>query len=230
MEEDGGPKMMMTMDAGDREGSAGAPNGPPPGMPSPMEMVQVSKIVSGARSHPEDALAQAAMISNATAKSDAYVGIARATVKTNKSVAKQALDKAMELKIADSQLAILRLDEAADLYLQLGEQDDAKKVVEKKMDAAEAAYETDTNPDRPNTALKAYWPSTASWRSALSTAVRISPEWAQSLLKDISDPEIRTVNQIALASMMLEVPAEPVTVITQTKDGTSIMSTDVSSR
>jgi len=170
---------------------------------------------------------KAAAISNPGPKVDAYIGIARISAKKNPSIARQALEKALDLPLEDTQRASMRIDDAAQIYLQMDDIDNAKKAVEKQIDAAEKAYRADSNGDDPNKALKAYWPSTEAYRAALRNAARISPDWAQTLLKEISDPEVRTLNQIALASVMLDVPPGPTTIITQTKNDSSIMSTEM---
>ena len=213
--------MMSTMHgSGDR-------TGPPAGMPAPAERMLVSQAMQEAEKDPQAAMNKAAAISNPGPKVDAYMGIARISAKKNPSVARQALEKALELPLDDTQRAVMRMDDAAQIYLQMDDTDNAKKAVEKQLDAAEKAYRADSNGDDPNKALKAYWPSTEAYRAALRNAARISPDWAQTLLKEISDPEVRTLNQIALASVMLDVPPGPTTVITQTKNDSSIMSTEM---
>ena len=216
-----GMMMMSTMHgSGDR-------TGPPAGMPAPAERMLVSQAMQEAEKDPQAAMNKAAAISNPGPKVDAYMGIARISAKKNPSVARQALEKALELPLDDTQRAVMRMDDAAQIYLQMDDTDNAKKAVEKQLDAAEKAYRADSNGDDPNKALKAYWPSTEAYRAALRNAARISPDWAQTLLKEISDPEVRTLNQIALASVMLDVPPGPTTVITQTKNDSSIMSTEM---
>lgn len=216
-----GMMMMSTM-----HGGGGRP-GPLTGMPAPAEMMLVSQAMGEAEKDPQAAMNKAAAISNPGPKVDAYMGIARISAKKNPSIARQALEKALDLPLEDAQRAAMRVDDAAQIYLQMDDTDNAKKAVEKQLDAAEKAYRADSNGDDPNKALKAYWPSTEAYRAALRNAARISPDWAQTLLKEISDPEIRTLNQIALASVMLDVPPGPTTIITQTKNDSSIMSTEM---
>jgi hypothetical protein len=223
----GNAGMMMMSTMHDGGGGGGGRTGPPAGMPAPAEMMLVSQAMEEADKDPQAAMNKAAAISNPGPKVDAYIGIARITAKKNPSIARQALEKALDLPLEDTQRASMRIDDAAQIYLQIDDIDNAKKAVEKQIDAAEKAYRADSNGDDPNKALKAYWPSTEAYRAALRNAARISPDWAQTLLKEISDPEVRTLNQIALASVMLDVPPGPTTIITQTKNDSSIMSTEM---
>jgi hypothetical protein len=222
----GNAGMMMMSTTRGGGGGAGR-TGPPAGMPAPAEMMLVSQAMEEADKDPQAAMNKAAAISNPGPKVDAYMGIARISAKKNLSIARQALEKALDLPLEDTQRASMRMDEAAQIYLQMDDAESARKAVEKQMDAAEKAYRADSNGDDPNKALKAYWPSTEAYRAALRNAARISPDWAQTLLKEISDPEVRTLNQIALASVMLDVPPGPTTVITQTKNDSSVMSTEM---
>lgn len=218
--------MMMSTMRGGGTGGGGRP-GLPSGMPAPAEMMLVSQAMEEADKDPQAAMNKAAAISSPGPKADAYMGIARISAKKNPSVARQAIEKALELPLEDPQRVAMRIDDAARIYLEMDDTDNAKKAVEKQLDAAEKAYQADSNADDPNKALKAYWPSTEAYRAALRNAARISPDWAQTLLKEISDPEVRTLNQIALASVMLDVPPGPTTIITQTKNDSSIMSTEM---
>lgn len=204
----------------------GGPGGPGAGrpMPSPVEMQRASKIVADADEHPQDALANASALSDPRQKTSALLGIARATLKKNSSVARAALGKALDAMAPlqpDDQ--IMQLRDVAGMYLQLNETEDAKKVIEKGIALAEKVYKTDVNADDPNTAMKAYWPSTNGWRSMIASAVRISPPWAQGLLKEIPDDDIRTIVQIGLANSLLGVSQGNITVMSQTKSGASMM-------
>lgn len=161
---------------------------------------QVRKIAADADKNPDTALAQAASISNLEMRADLYQMIARAAAKKDPTVAHSALDKLLAITDQlgdDFQLGALR--SSAELYLQMGESDDAKKVVERGFKLAEKLLKTDTNADDPNKALKAYWPSAEAYRSFTRLAGQISPEWALTTLKEISDPEMNAVVTTALA-------------------------------
>ena len=70
-------------------------------------------------------------------------------------------------------------------------------------------YREDTNPESPNQALKAFWPSTSSLRKTLySAGKRLGPDAAK-LLESIDDPDLHVFAQIALAAALAGVPALP---------------------
>jgi hypothetical protein len=83
-------------------------------------------------------------------------------------------------------------------------------------------YAVDSDDDDPNTALKAFWPSTNAYCVLLREAARISPPWAISLLPSIKDPEIRVAAETALAGGWLDAPIGPNTIMTTKKNSNSI--------
>ncbi len=212
-----GASFMMSNDGPAGGGRSG------PQMPAPLEMQQVSKIATEAEKHPRDALANCAGISDPGLRSQALLMIARATWKNDSSIAREALQKFIELnpKLEIAQ-QVMSLSTAAGIYLNMGETDDAKGVIEKGLAAAETAYKKDSNADDPNQALKAYWPSAEAYCGMLRLAVRISPVWAANLAKEISDPEMKVVAQIAMAASLLDVPTGSTMIMNATKQGTSM--------
>ncbi len=204
------------------DGPAGGAR-PGPQMPAPLEMQQVSKIAAEAEKHPRDALAMSAGISNPGLRSQALLMIARSTWKNDSSIAREALQKFIELnpKLEVAQ-QVMSLSTAANIYLNMGETDDAKGVIEKGLAAAETAYKKDNNADDPNKALKAYWPSAEAYRGMLRLAVRISPVWAANLAKEISDPEMKVVAQIAMAASLLDIPTGSTMIMNANKQGTNM--------
>jgi tetratricopeptide (TPR) repeat protein len=201
----------------------GGRQGPGPQMPAPLEMQQVSKIAAEAEKHPRDALAMCAGISNPGLRSQALLMIARSTWKNDSSIAREALQKFIELtpKLEIAQ-QVMSLSTAANIYLNMGETDNAKGVIEKGLAAAETAYKKDSNADDPNKALKAYWPSAEAYRGMLRLAVRISPVWAANLAKEISDPEMKVVAQIAMAASLLDIPTGSTMIMNANKQGTNM--------
>ena len=189
-----------------------------------MLMQQVMKVVQDAAKHPDDALANAGSIPDSRMRVQAYMGIAQTTAKTNASVAKQALEKAMEgVSDQDPTQQVLTVTSIANLYLQLEDNAGARKVIEKGMKMAETAYKQDTNADDPNKALKAYWPSSQAYAGLLRVAARISPTWSVELLKEIQDPELKGLGQIALAQAWLDVSPGGRTIMSNSKKGNMTM-------
>jgi tetratricopeptide (TPR) repeat protein len=221
----GGLSSNMTMSVGGPGGGSGSGSGrgAAPNMPSPMMMQQVMKIVQDSAKHPEDALANAAAVSDKNLRVQAYMGIAQTNAKANASAAKQALEKVMDgIGDLDPIQQATTVSSVAKMYMDLEDTATAKKVIEKGMGIAEKAYKVDTNADDPNKALKAYWPSAEAYRSMLRLAAKISAPWAMELLKDISDPEMKGMGQIALAQSWLDLPTGPRTIMNSNKNGTSM--------
>jgi tetratricopeptide (TPR) repeat protein len=212
-----------TMSVTDGRGPQGGGNRGPR-VPSAFEMQQMSKIVSDAAEHPQDALANVPSIARPELRARAFDAIARNTWKKNSGVAHQALEKLLDLvPQLDLNQQLFNLASVADTYLAMGDDEAAKKTVEKGLKVADKAYEQDSNADDPNKALKAYWPSTAAYRSFLRVAARISPAWATKVANEISDPEMKVVLQIALAEAWLDIPAGSTTIMTSTKKGSRMM-------
>jgi len=193
-------------------------------VPSALEMQQMSKIVADADSHPQDALANAELIARPLMRAHAYEAIARSTAKKNPGIARQALDKMLDLvPQLDSDEQLRTYIAAAESYLALADMVGARKAIEHGLKAADKEYEQDTDADDPNKALKAYWPSTNAYTKLLRLAARISPAWATQLADQISDPDIKTVVQIALAQSWLGIRAGGTTIMSNTKAGPRIM-------
>lgn len=188
-----------------------------------MVMQQVMKIVQDSAKHPEDALANAAVIPDKSSRVQAYMGIAQVNAKSNPSVTREALAKVTDA-LGDIELMqqVSTVSSVAKMYLDLDDSATAKKLIEKGMGIAEKAYKQDTNADDPNKALKAYWPSAEAYRGMLRLAAKISAPWAMELLKDISDPEMKGMGQIALAQSWLDLPAGQRTIMSSNKDGNSM--------
>ena len=224
----GGASFMMTNGAGGRgpgSGGGGPRRGPGgPDAPSPMEMQKAAKIGEDAEKHPQDALASAASLQDVRIRAGAYMSIAQVSWKKQPGVASQALDKAAETidKLDGEQQAMMYQD-VVRLYMRMGETDDAKKYIEKGIASASKIYKDDENPDDPNQAPKAYWPSVAGWRSMLSLASEISPLWASTLLKEIPDDEARTLGQLSIATALLQAQAPMTEIMSFTKDGGKMM-------
>ena len=220
--------MSVTDGRGPLGGGGGGAGARRPQMPSPLEMQQLSKIAADAIEHPQDALADVPAIPRPELRAQAYQLIARNSWQKNASVARQSLEKLLDLVPQlelDQQLRTLGA--VADTYLDMDEKDAAKKTVERGMTAADKAYERDSNADDPNKALKAYWPSAAAYRSFLRPAARISPAWATKLANEISDPEMKVLLQIAIAESWLDISPGSTTIMTSTKQGGNRMMLDI---
>jgi hypothetical protein len=191
---------------------------------NPLEMQKAAKIAEDAEKHPQDALANATSLQSDQVRLGAYMSIAQSTWKKQPSVARQALAKAADtVDKLESDQQVMQYSSLSRLYLRLGETDDAKKYIEKGMDAAAKMFKADSNADDPNQAPKAYWPSVAGWKSLLSLGSQISPLWASTLLKEIPDDEARTLAQLGIATSLLQSEPSKTEIMTVTKNRSSMM-------
>jgi hypothetical protein len=194
------------------------------GMPNREEMVRMQKIVADAEAHPQDALANAATLSSPELKAGAYEAIARATWKKNPSVAKSALKQLIEvLPQLEAQQQLMPMGAAANLYREMSEPAEARKVIEKGMETAAKLYQQDTDADNPNKALEAYWPSANAYMGLLRVAAEIEPNWALEQLKELPDEQLKTLARIAMANALLGQPVGQVMIVSAKKDGTNMM-------
>lgn len=196
---------------------------------------RMKEIVDQAEADPVQALAKATTLpitigdSPLSPRAGVLAAIARANVKKNPAVASQALSDLRKI-VPDMPLAIqaLTLHSAANLYLELGDKDTAEKVVSEGFKVADKLLEKDLNPDDPNQGLKAWWPSADAYRRFVEVQTKISQRDTLNLLKEIKDPEIRTVQSIMYARALLGLPMKTTTVVEKRKgvNRTSVTSTD----
>ncbi len=157
-------------------------------------------------------------------RAHALEGIARENFKDNPGPAKQAIDE-MRKAIADLDLSQQArfLSIAADLYFKMGDKESAGKVIGEGFKVADKILDKDMNPDDPNKALKAYWPSADAYRRFIDVQAKLSHRGAADILKEIKDPEVRTVESIMLSRALLGLAMKRVRVEQKTKNDNMIM-------
>ena len=212
--------------------NSGAPKGRlRPDPDSALEMQREAQIEKDAEDHPQDALANVALLQAPNLKTSAYITVARLAWKKNPSVARQALQKAAEsVDKMNPEVQSMSINEIAKLYMQWKDEESAKKVIEQGVASTDKVYRSDINPDDPNKAPKAYWPSTVAWRSMLALASQISPAWAASLLKEIPDEEIKTLAQLGIATALLRAQSPQTEIMSLTKNDGMMMITNTEER
>jgi len=160
-------------------------------------------------------------------RAGALEAIAKANVKKNPGASSQALSElrktAGDLKLG---LQAQYLSSAADIYLQMGDKDNAEKIVGAGFKIAEKLLDNDLNPDNPNQALKAWWPSADAYRRFVEVQTKISHPMALNVLKEIKDPEIRATESIMVARSLLGLPLKRFMVAEHRKDMNMMMMTD----
>lgn len=175
--------------------------------------------------HLNDAMANAGSISDPGMRAWCYGGIADVASTKKPSAAKDATEKMLD---ASANLApqerVRYYRAAAETYIKLGELDSAQVTVEKGLAAAKTLYKRDADPDNPNKAMKAFWPATNAYCDLLRIAGKISPAWALTLLKEISDPEVKVAAESILAGQWMGIAAGTNTVMTINNAGATISS------
>lgn len=166
----------------------------------------------------DKAMSQAASITDPNLRAQTYEYIARANAKQHATTAGRAIEKMLDAagKLKPGHAFPFYVS-AAEIYEQMDETDDAKKSIEGGLAEAGELFRSDSDDDDPNTALKAFWPSTNAYCKLLREAAHISPAWAISLLRTIPDPEVGVSAETALAGGWLGAPIGPSTVITNKK-------------
>jgi hypothetical protein len=184
-----------------------------------------------AETDPTQAIAQAAMLPLTLGTPRSYgpaprattlEAIARLTMKKNPTAARSALS---ELRKAIKDLPLgnqaRHLGVAANIYLQMEDVDRAEDVVGEGLSVAGKMLDIDSDPDDPNRALKAWWPSTNAYRQFVEIETKISHPATAKLLREIKDPEVRMVESIMFARALLAVPMKQFKVVAKTKSGNS---------
>ncbi len=206
----------------DSTGPRSTPPAPPPRVYQMLKMVeQMNRVLRDVRDHPQDALAQALAISDDTTRLRTLILVARATQKSNASVCTNALGRVVDQSDrVELQEASNLLVDAGRVYLAISDNDGVKTAAQRGASAAAKMYRADTNPDDPNQATKAYWPSTNAWTNFARLAAEVSPDTAVQMVNEIPDEEIRPLVRIALAATWLGAPTGSSLVLRQSKSGT----------
>jgi hypothetical protein len=172
--------------------------------------------------HGDEAMSQAASIPDLNLRAQTYEHIARVSAKKQASTAAKAIERMLDAagKLLPDEAFAFYVS-AARIYEEMDEMGDAKKSIETGLGVADKVLRADSDDDDPNTALKAFWPSTNAYCELLREAARISPAWAISLLQTIEDPEVRVSAETALAGGWLGAPIGPSTMMTAKKGNNS---------
>jgi hypothetical protein len=175
---------------------------------------RTQQIVDEAATDPGQALAHATTLPVVldgmmmmSPRGNALAGIAKAAAKNNPSIAKQALADLRKI-LPDMPLDIQAgsLQSAIATYIVMGDNDAAESAISEGIKVAEKLLEKDLNPDDPNQALKAWWPSANAYRSFVEAQTKVSRQQTLALLKEIKDQDIRTIESITYARTMLGLP------------------------
>ena len=152
-------------------------------------------------------------------RAQAYLAIARTVMKKNPSAAKDALEEmAASLEHAPYPYhAMESWIEGMAIAKELGDVDLAVKLFRSGMEQADKLRSDDANPDDPNLALKAWWPSVSAYWRLVQAASRFFPRTALEQVREIKDPEILLLLEVRLANNGLGAPAEESTTMVHKK-------------
>ena len=183
-------------------------------------------ILKEADTDPAQAIAQASALPLAIngwmppPRATTLEAIARATMKKQPASARQALAELRKtIQDMPPRDQMRFISSAANMYLQMDDKDKVDDVVGEGLSTAAKLLEIDVNPDDPNKALKAWWPSTDAYRRLIEIETKISHPATAKMLQEISDPEIRTVESIMFARALLGIPMHIVMTQEKTKKG-----------
>jgi hypothetical protein len=195
-------------------------------------MLRSNLILQEAETDPTQAIAQASALPLTiplwtSPRALTLEGIARANIKKQPASARQAVAE-LRKAVADLPLRdqFTFISHAADIYLQIDDKDKAEDVVSDGLGIAAKLLDHDINPDDPNKALKAWWPSTDAYRRLVEIETKISHPATAKLLQEIKDPDIRALESIMFARALLGLPMKYVTVAEKNKDGNRTRTTD----
>jgi hypothetical protein len=146
--------------------------------------------------------------------------IAKKVGKKNPSVTKNALAESRK-SLAQTPLTVQAksLNEAAEEYLEIGDEGDADKTISEALQVAEKLYAKDADAGDPNRVFKGAWPSTNQWRRCVQITARFSLSRAESIIAGIRDPEIAAFEKIYLANALIGVPPGTMSVGESHKSG-----------
>ena len=142
-------------------------------------------------------------------RGNALTAIAKAAAKNNPAIAKQALAGLRKI-VPDVPLTIQAglLQSAITTYIAMGDNDAAESAISEGIKVADKLLEKDMDPDDPNKALKAWWPSANAYRSFVEAQTKVGRQQTLALLKEIKDQDIRTIESITYARTMLGLPTK----------------------
>ena len=176
--------------------------------------VRAEDLATMAAANPTQAIAAAASLPDVAdrlaPRAQALLAIARATAKTNSGAAKTALSEMAESLNKTDPSAQKQYWEQSALWIEgseiahrIGEDDPATKLIHQGLSQAAKLKLKDEDPDDPNLALKAWWPSVSATSRLLATLGEMSPQAALAEARDIQDADVRVLCEVKMANKAL---------------------------
>jgi hypothetical protein len=189
-------------------------------------------ILKDAETNPTQAIAQATALPLTIAswmpspRATTLEAIARMNMKKQPASARQALAELRNIiKDMPPRDQMKFISSAANIYLEMDDKDKVDDVVGEGLTAAAKLLDNDINPDDPNKALKAWWPSTDAYRRLVEIETKISHPATAKMLQEIKDPDIRAVESIMFARALLGIPMQRVMTQEKNKTGNRVRNT-----
>ncbi len=149
--------------------------------------------------------------------------LARIAARKNPAVSRIALE---EIRSLAGNMPVRNqarvLEELPEIYLQLGDQEDARNSLTELVKIAGKLYADDSDLNDPNQAFKGMWPSANLWRHCVALAAKLSPSPVQEIMEDIPDPEIRTFERVTFANSLLGVDIESLSTVEKHRKGITV--------
>jgi hypothetical protein len=111
------------------------------------------------------------------------------------------------------------LEDLPDLYLRLGDEEEARKMLDQLVTVAAKLYQTDADLSDPNQAFKVWWPSANLWWACITFAGKLNPSPAEQIIEGVRDDEIKTFERVAFANSLLGAPTARFSIIEKHKHG-----------
>ena len=105
------------------------------------------------------------------------------------------------------------LADLPEVLLRIGDENEARDSLDTLLAIAAKLYKRDVNPSDPNQAFKGMWPSVNLWRRCMEFAAKLTPSPADQIIEDIPDAEIKLIERVALATSLIGVPLQQLSVI-----------------
>jgi hypothetical protein len=179
---------------------------------------RVQEIGRMAEDNPRQAIAAAATLAESVGSSwraefpraQAYLAIARTSMKKNPSAARDALEE-MAASLNHAAYPYHAMEYWLEGMARAREMDEVDLAVElfrSGMEQADKLRSEDVDTDDPNLALKAWWPSVSAYWRRVQAASHFSPRTALEQVREIKDPEILLLLEVRLANDALGARAE----------------------
>lgn len=151
-------------------------------------------------------------------RATALMTVAAKAARGNPSISRKAMREITMLNdIPLSSKALLLID-LPNIYIRIGDEEGAHDSLNSLLKIAAQLFERDNDPDDPNQAFKAMWPSTNVWRQCIKIAAKLNPALTDQIIRETPAVDIRAFESVALANSLLGVDKEPLSIIERHKD------------